>query len=237
MASARVNEIWRDAVIAGTVTSVAVAFDLFAHAWHLEALEKQANWWWALAVFIAFLIAFGLVWTGGRFWDWCVSRAEEVQRRQPISLNRIGIIDGEWIGAIRDHPHEDPIQVSIFEIKSSQFGGISASGISYGANDDNVDVGDFRTLKCLLMEKGFVYHFEGRERSGKGVGKEHEGAGFYFFRQVGDKMRFTGAFLALWEESIRHVTGRILTKAEREALRDDVEKKKLIRKFLAEKLF
>jgi hypothetical protein len=234
MAKSREGGVWREALTAGLVTAIITAFELYAIVWKLEWVIEKPNWSWALVLALAFAAAFFLVWLINKLLDLLQAK----NRRQPIELESIGKVNGYWIDAIRDHPDQKPIQVSIFELSSTQHDGSSANGTSYPANNGCEEFGAFKTTQSNSMKNGFIYFFEGEERrSGDVLGKRHEGVGFYAFSRVNNKLRVRGAFLAFNETSTRHLTGRKLTENEWEDAQDETKRSHLIQRFLAEKPF
>src|ERR1700730_3846924 len=157
MAKSRDGGVWREALTAGLVTAIITAFELYANVWKLEWVIEKPNWSWALVLVLAFAAAFFLVWLINKLLDLLQAK----KRRQPMELESIGKVNGYWIDAIRDHPDQKPIQVSIFELSSTQHNGFSANGTSYPANDGYEEFGAFKTTQSHSMRNGFIYFFEG----------------------------------------------------------------------------
>lgn len=149
----------------------------------------------------------------------------ELWLRTPVYLDDVGIVDGEWVYAMRDADGIDFSMGSIVHIESSGLG-FKLKGWSYsrkkpgfGKNKAELEqIGDFTAYGISWTEGRIYFFYSGREGE-----VEDSGVGYYTFRERNSIFtldgRFTGKLGRNLKTTTRIVKGcRVQTRDEQEKL-------------------
>jgi len=158
-------------------------------------------------------------------------------RRRKLKLADVGVVDGKWIGIVRENGGKKVTQMSVLTIETSQDDGFVISGESYLAHDLVHVMGTFWMTSSLATERGVLYEYEGDEyREGEGKVRHH-GSCYFIFHQTTDDKRFEGGLFALEEDNLRRVSGRQIKKGEMEKFKTPQGRQELMGNFLESQNF
>ena len=233
------RQIAHHARIAGIVAVFVSVAELAISEWVHEAYSNYPLWTLlggGAAILALFFAVFSVISRYERKWHDKERERKELAFRQPIQLQKCGVVDGIWVDAIYDIYTKQRVEGSVIQIESSG-AGFTVEGWAYDSNaleqaedlSQVANCGHFSGSSRHWDEDGFVYAYDGT----KGVKQRDKGAVVYeFTRPGGNQLRMSGVFFGFGLQTAFYIQGkRIETKAKN--LSSDLQREKVhLRDFL-----
>lgn len=227
-------EIAQHAIFA-LLAPLAVVIEALIHGWFEKGNDGNAGLAFLWTILAVYVLAFLIVWLLHETLGWIMLWYEEIVNSQPVHIDSVGRVDGQWVDKVWNAETRELKQGSIITFKSTRKSGFSLKGYTFDFNGQALvdsEPNYFETSCTLPVKNSIIYFFAGEEGTGPSK-KPHRGVGYYEFRKSANGNKtFAGAFLIDGEQSYRIVSGEIVEKGEMQTID---EKKKRVLDFLLRK--